>query len=99
MSKTLEAFSPDRTITMHKNIRFHPELTSGERLFMSEIYCMSEKGRINFSSRYLSKVFNVSHQTIINWIKKLADLDMIEVTPDPKNKYSQYIIAKHIKDD
>ncbi len=98
MSKTLEVFSPDRSVTMHKNIRFHPELTSGEKIFMSEIHSMSEKGRINFSSRHLSKVFNVSHQTIINWIKKLSDLDLIEVTPDAENKYGQYITAKKLKD-
>jgi len=98
MSKTIEEFCPDRTITMHKNIRFHPELTSGEKLFMSEIHCMSEKGKINFSSRHLSKVFNVSHQTIINWINKLSDLDLIEVSPDLENKYSKYIIAKKLKD-
>jgi len=97
MSKTLEVFSPDRIITMHKNIRFHPELTFGEKLFISEIYCIGEKGKINFSYRRLSKIFNVSHQTIINWIKKLKDLDMIEVIPDSENKYGQCIIAKKPK--
>jgi len=94
-STALKEFSPETEINIHKNIRFHPQLSHGEKLFYAEIDSMSRDKRCSFSARRMSQIFHVSHQTIINWVKKLIDLDMIEIRVDfKKHDRHQYIITK-----
>lgn len=85
MSQALQEYATETHIQLHKDIRFHPELTSGEKMFYAEIESMSKNSKCPFSSRKLSEFFGVSHQTIINWVKKLVDLDLLVVDIDYKN--------------
>lgn len=95
-SATTCAFSPATEINIHKNIRFHPNLSHGEKLFYAEIDSLSKNKHCPFSSRQMSKFFGVSHQTILNWVKTLIDLDLIEIRVDYKHKHChQHIITKN----
>ena len=85
MLHALYEYEPETCISFHKDIRFHPNLTFGERMFYAEIDSISkknEKGVCPFSSRKLSGLFGVSHQAILNWIRKLSELGLIEVGVD-----------------
>jgi DNA-binding MarR family transcriptional regulator len=98
MSKMLNEYKPETNISFHKDIRFHPDLTFGEKMFYAEIQSMSKKNNCPFSSRKLSEFFGVSHQTILNWVKKLVDLDLLEVGTDYKNQdCRQFLKAKNKK--
>ena len=79
MSNAVMEYETETNIPFHKNIRFHPELTFGEKMFLAEIQSLSKNAKCPYSSRKMSQLFGVSHQTIINWIKKLTDMDLIEV--------------------
>jgi DNA-binding MarR family transcriptional regulator len=83
MSQALQEYEVHTNIPLHKDIRFHADLTYGEKMFYAEIQSMS---KCPFSSRKLGEFFGVSHQTILNWVKKLVDLDLLEVGVDYKNK-------------
>lgn len=100
MLHALQEYEPETSIEFHKDIRFHPNLTFGERMFFAEIESISkknEKGVCPFSSRKLSELFGVSHQGILNWIRKLSELDLIEVGVDyNSHDCKQFIkIKKH----
>lgn len=70
----------DNNIPFPSSIRFNPNLTFGERVFLAEMQSLSQnKKALPFSSRRFSEIFGVSHQTIMNWVKKLTDLNLIEV--------------------
>lgn len=95
MSHALQEYVPETSIKLHKDIRFHPDLTFGEKMFYAEVQSMSKESKFHFSSRKLSEVFGVSHQTILNWVKKLVELDLLEVTVDFKTDgYKQFLTAK-----
>lgn len=86
MSTTaVQEYTPETEINIHKAIRFHPELSHGEKLFYAEIQSMSKDKHCPFSSRKMSEIFGVSHQTILNWVKKLLDLDLVEIGVDYKD--------------
>lgn len=94
-SVALEYF-PETEINIHKTIRFHPELSHGEKLFYAEIDSMSRDKHCPFSSRKMSEYFGVSHQTILNWVKKLMDLDLVEIKVDYKEpSCHQFIKTKN----
>lgn len=98
MSNALLECQVENDILLSKDIRFHPDLTSGEKMFYSEIKAINEKGNCPFSSRKLSEFFGVSHQTILNWVKKLVELDLLEVGVDYKNpKCRQFLKTKNKK--
>lgn len=90
MSQVCQEFKPEKTITVSHSIRFNKDLVFGERIFLAEIVSLTKQGKgLNSSCRSLSKIFKVSHQTILNWIKKLIDLNLIsaEYNPNiPNNK-------------
>lgn len=90
-----QTYHPETNISLHKDIRFHPHLTFGEKMFLAEIQSLiqnNEKHRFPFSSRKLSEIFGVSHQTILNWIRKLVALELIEVGVDYNNQdYRQFL--------
>lgn len=100
MQNTLDLYQPETNILFHKNIRFHPDLTFGEKMFLAEIQSLSEKSEkksFPFSSRKLSEFFGVSHQTILNWIRKLIELELIEVGVDYNNQECrQFLKTKNI---
>lgn len=79
-------------IPIHKNIRFHPKLNFGEKMFYAEIDSISREKHCPFSSRKMSEIFGVSHQTILNWVKKLIDLDLIEIGVDYKESCCRQFI-------
>jgi hypothetical protein len=84
-SAVVQDYFPETEIQIHKTIRFHPELNFGEKMFYAEIDSMSKKKHCPFSSRKMSEFFGVSHQTILNWVKKLIDLDLVEIGVDYKD--------------
>lgn len=95
MSQAVQQYEPETNIHLHKDIRFHPSLTSGEKMFYAEVEQMSKNSKCHFHSRNLSQIFGVSHQTILNWVKKLVDLDLLEVEIDFKNEgYKQFLKTK-----
>lgn len=91
------AFEPKTVISVHRDIRYHPDLTFGERFFLSEISALGRNSSCPFSSRMLSEQFSVSHQTIFNWIKKLVSLDLLEAGIDLKNKDCKQFIKSTFK--
>ena len=98
MSALLQQYEPETEILLHKNIRFHSELTFGEKMFYAEIKSMTKGKNLPFSSRKLMQLFGVSHQTILNWTKKLSDLDLIEIGIDYRNhECRQFIKIKKNK--
>jgi predicted transcriptional regulator len=95
-SVAVHDFSPETEINIHKTIRFHPNLSHAEKLFYAEIDSMSKNKHCPFSSRKMSEIFGVSHQTILNWVKKLIDLDLVEIRVDYKDKdCHQFITTKN----
>jgi len=99
MSQALQEYKPETNILFHKDIRFHPDLSFGEKMFYAEIKSLSEKNeqkRCHYSSRKLSEFFSVSHQTILTWIRKLVELDLLEVGIDFNNKDHRHFLK--IKD-
>lgn len=82
----VDIFQPE--IKLHKNIRFHPDLTFGEKMFLAEIQSIisnNESKKFPFTLRKLSEMFGVSHQTIKNWIKKLVNMGFLEIGMDYDN--------------
>lgn len=97
MSKTACAYKPEKTILFPQEIRFHPELTFGEKVFLAEIKSMTKdgKGRYPFSCKNLSMLFGVSHQTIANWVKKLVKMGLVDIAMDYANEdCKQFLITK-----
>lgn len=101
MSNALQEYFPEAEIPFHKEIRFHPNLTFGEKMFYAEIDSLcnqNEKGICPYSSRKLCELFNISHQTILTWIKKLVELELLEVGIDvTKKECKQYLKIKSKK--
>ena len=92
MSQVLQKYKIQTNIHLHKNIRFRTDLTYGEKMFFAEVNSMP---KCPFSARKLGEFFGVSHQTILNWVKKLVDLDLLEVGIDYKCKECrQFLKAK-----
>lgn len=89
MVNLLKEFHPKTNITLHKDIRFHPDMNAGEKLFYAEIQSWTEEKNCPISSRKLSAFFGVSHQTILNWIEKLIKLDLIEIGANYSRKESR----------
>lgn len=96
MSKTAMSYQPEKTILFSKEIRFHPELTSGEKIFLAEIQSMTKaNGRHPFSCKDLGEIFGVSHQTIANWVKKLIKKGFVDITMDYANEdHKQFLVTK-----
>ncbi len=96
----IEHFQPEANIILHKDLRFHPELTFGEKMFLAEIQSILSKQdtrKIHYSLRDLSDFFGVSHQTIKNWIRKLVSLELLAIGVDFKDKdRRQYLTTKKI---
>lgn len=95
--KSIKDYQPKKIIEFHEKIRFHPDLDWGEKVFLAEIHEISKTGKCPFSSRTLCKFFGVSHQTILNWVKHLEEINLIEVGIDYKNtECRQFIKSKDI---
>jgi len=93
----LQEYNPETNVLFHKDIRFHPKLSPSEKIFFIEVQSMTNKKNLPFSSRKLGKHFNVSHQTIINWVKKLVELDLLEVGINYKNQECRHYLKSKIR--
>ena len=90
MSAVLNDYIPQENIMFSHKLRFNPELTFGEKVFLAEIQSMSQLGNPpELSSRRLSEMFGVSHQTIINWVKKLINMGLLEVESNNTDPYKK----------
>lgn len=98
MLHSVQEYEPETNIAIHKSIRFNHDLTFGERMFFAEVESISknnEKGICPFSSRKFSQLFGVSHQAILNWIRKLSEMGLIEVCVDYNSEdYRQFLKIK-----
>lgn len=75
-----DIFQPE--IKLNKTIRFHPDLTFGEKMFLAEIQSLILNGKSKkfpFTLRKLAEIFGVSAPTIKNWLKKLVGLGFLEI--------------------
>lgn len=96
MSNVLNEYVPSETIQFPSQIRFHSNLNFGEKVFLAEIQDMSARGNPPvLSSRALSKMFGVSHQTILNWVNKLTSMGFLEVECKFANSRGNRLILKH----
>lgn len=97
----LSQYTPESYIPFQKEIRFHPKLSFGEKIFYAELSSMSlacEDQRINFSSRKLCKIFGISHQTVLNWIKNLIEQNLLEVGVYYTDKCKYFMKVKPVLD-
>lgn len=93
MAVALKEYVPEKTILFTEEIRFHPELSFGEKVFLAELQSITANGNtLPFSSRKLGEIFKVSNQTIINWVRKLQNLGLIEVDCDFDSPYNKIVI-------
>lgn len=93
MGQLATEYIPEKTILFHESIRFHPELSFGEKVFLAEIESMTSEGKsLSYSSRKLAEVFHVSHQTIVNWVKKLHAMGLLSVDCDFESPYNKIVI-------
>ena len=89
----VDIFEPE--IVIDKTIRLNPDLTHGEKMFLAEIQSIishQETKKLHYTLRDLSKSFNVSHQTIKNWIKKLSNLGFVEIGFDYNTKCHRHYL-------
>ena len=82
---TLE-YKIEPEIKLTKEIRFHPKLTPGEKLFLSEINSLCSLGECYYQPKQLGKIFSVSSATVSQWVKKFVELGLIEVAIEFNNK-------------
>lgn len=75
----LALYQPEPTISMDFEVRFHPDLTWGEKVFLAEIQSMCSRGRCLYFQSKLAEMFGVSSVCIHTWIKKLCILGYIEI--------------------
>ena len=98
MPQSAISYTPETTICIHRDIRFHPGLTYAQKLFYAEIASLCNKDNENkfyYTSRKLMSLFGVSHQTILNWIRSLSNNNLLEVGVDYTNKTNQYLKIKN----
>lgn len=95
MSTALKEYEPETAITLTKEVRFNSDLTFGERIFLAELQAMTKEGKQPFSVKKLSEMFQVSHITITNWVKKLVKLGYLDIGIDYTNEdVKKYFITK-----
>lgn len=77
------------------NVRYNENLNSSEKLFYSEITCLTQKtGECWASNNYFSQLYNVRPSSISNWVKKLENENLIEVEYIKKGKEIQKRIIR-----
>jgi hypothetical protein len=86
-------------IPLPKEIRFNPDLSPGEKLFLAEIDSLCKKKPCPFSSRGLKEHFNVSHQTILNWVMRLVKMKLLVISFVYDNKnHGKYIKTQIVRE-
>lgn len=81
-TKMISLYTPSPSIPLDMDVRFHPELTWGEKLFLAEIKSMCNKGTCYYHQSKLAELFNVSKMSISHWIKKLSQMGYIQIIID-----------------
>ena len=77
------------------NVRYNENLNSSEKLFYSEITCLTQKtGECWASNNYFSQLYDVRPSSISNWVKKLENEKLIEVEYIKKGKEIQKRIIR-----
>lgn len=92
MLKKIKEYQPAPTILFDKKVRLHPDLTFGEKVFLAEVQAMNQHDSCPYSVKTLSEFFNVSHVTIMNWVKKLVNMGLLEVTCDYSKKGCKHFL-------
>jgi hypothetical protein len=95
MSTHITDYQPDDEIVFPKHLRFHPTLSFGEKMFYAEIQSLQKKSKkktCEYCSRKLSRLFGVSHPTILKWIRNLTQLKLIEIGIDFTNTEHRHFL-------
>ncbi len=79
-------------IIIRKEVRFNPELSWGEKAFISEI--MSSKDRFYYQPKVLADRYQVTPVTIGSWVKKLSNAGLLEVATDYNDPICRHYIRR-----
>ena len=79
---TVALYQPEKVIPLDFDIRFHPDLTWGEKFFLAELKSMCRKGKCHYHQSNLAEIFNISVVSVHSWVKKLCSLGYIEISMD-----------------
>lgn len=98
MTREMISYEPKEVIELKSFIRFHPDLSWGQKVFMAEIESQSKTGKVYYHKPSLAKFFGVAQITIYEWIKDLAKKNLIEILFDPCDDVCKmYIVTKEKK--
>lgn len=94
MTKTIEFFCPIQDhIVLDKEIRFNPDLSSGAKLFLAEIYSFADsQQRFYYHKTALAKMFNVAPITIETWVRDLVNKGFVEIRVDMNDKTCKQLL-------
>lgn len=88
---------PQKVINFTHDIRHNNNLCFGERIFLAEIdSLLDDKGEFQFNPIVVGKLFDVSAQTIRNWVKNLRKNGFLEFVYDFDSPYKNKVKIKRI---
>lgn len=82
MTKALLQYEPEQHIFVERSVRFNPDITWGEKMFLSEVKAMCRKGKCYYQATELAEIFGVAPITIRTWVKNLVNHGFLEVIVD-----------------
>jgi hypothetical protein len=89
------SYSIDTDILFPKQIRFHADLTFGEKIFLAELVAMKQGCKeCPYNTKHLAILFGVTHQTISNWVKNLMKLELLTIEVDASKDGKKFLVAK-----
>lgn len=89
--------SPQDLIEFPKNIRFNKNLCFGERILLAEIdSLLDEKGEFQLNPIVMSKLFDVTAQTIRNWVNNLKNQGFLKFKYDFDSPYKNKLKIKRV---
>lgn len=91
------SYKTEKTIELDYEIRFNPSLTGGEKILYAELKSICDRGRCPYSALSLADLMGVSSVSIVNWVKKLCKLNLIEIGNYPDGFGKPFIKLKKNK--
>jgi DNA-binding MarR family transcriptional regulator len=90
-------YKTEKSIELDYEIRFNPNLTSGEKILYAELKSLCNQGKCRYSAISLADLIGVSSVSITNWVKKLCELNYIEISSYPDGFGKRFIKLKKKK--
>lgn len=70
--------SPNYYAILPASVRYHPDLTEGEKLLYAEITALCNKtGECWATNKYFAELYHTSERTISRWISRLIELNLV----------------------